>query len=88
MSTIIKTLRERLQPLGNAPLVGLRMSPAAYYDLPFIEACIDEVERKAALAATGTYEMSNLDKLALYLLLDSAYMDVKDGIAEVLTDTE
>lgn len=75
--TLIKRLRNELQPKGTAPFVILRtLGVGIEMHADFVSKCIDELERIELLAIVGE-RPSNLEKLAFQLLLDSAYIDFK-----------
>lgn len=75
--TLIKRLRNELQPKGTAPFVILRtLGVGIEMHADFVSKCIDELERIELLAIVGE-QPSNLEKLAFQLLLDSAYIDLK-----------
>lgn len=78
MTDIIKRLRNNLQPKGTAPIVLLRPMNSCGIEMhaDFVSKCIDELERMPMRAAMGDMP-SNLEKLAYQLLLDSAYIDLK-----------
>ena len=75
---IIRRLRANLQPKGTAPIVLLRPlhSSGIEMHVDFVQKCIDELERIPVRAWMGD-KISNLEKLAYQLLLDSAYIDPK-----------
>ena len=76
--TLIERLRNNLQPKGTAPIVLLRPMHSSGIEMhsDFVTKCIDELERIEIRVATGD-TISNLEKLAFQLLLDSAYIDLK-----------
>ncbi len=75
---IIEIMRERLQPGGTAPVVGLHLNNR-FFNEDFIVQCIDELEKMAIRAQLG--EMPNpLEKLAYTLLCDSAYIEQKNSV--------
>jgi hypothetical protein len=73
---ILRALRRNLQPQGTAPIVFLRHRHSWGIELPadFVNKCIDEMERIVCLQPING-PPSNLEKLAFYLLLDSAHID-------------
>lgn len=73
--TITERLRNNLRPGGSAPVVGLHLNER-FFDVGFINSCIDELDRMTARAAVGDVP-SNLEKLAYTLLMDSAYIDIE-----------
>jgi len=76
--TLIERLRNNLQPKGTAPIVCLKPlgSCGIWMHADFVSKCIDELERMEIRVALGD-KISNLEKLAYQLLLDSAYIDPK-----------
>lgn len=75
--TLIKRLRNELQPKGTAPIVILRtLGVGIEMHADFVSKCIDELEQIELLSILGE-QPSNLEKLAFQLLLDSAYIDLK-----------
>ena len=74
--TLIERLRNNLQPRGTAPVVNLRLNGVAMFNKEFVDKCLDELERMPMRAAVGDGP-TNLEKLAYQLLLDSAYIDLK-----------
>ena len=69
---VIETLRDSLQPRGTKPVVRLHLSGAAYFDKEFVDKCIDELEAQIQLGAIGEGKLSQLEKLAVHVLKDSA----------------
>lgn len=76
--TIIERLRNALQPKGTAPIVLLRPINSVGIEMhsDFVAECINELEHIEIRVAMGE-KISNLEKLAFQLLLDSAYIDLK-----------
>ena len=75
--TLIERLRNALQPKGTAPIVILRpLGIGIEMHSDFVAECINELERIEIRVAMGE-KISNLEKLAFQLLLDSAYIDLK-----------
>jgi hypothetical protein len=75
--SIIERLRNALQPKGTAPIVILRpLGIGIEMHSDFVSKCIDELEQMPVRAAMGE-PPTNLEKLAYELLLDSAYIDLK-----------
>jgi hypothetical protein len=82
VTDIIQRMRANLQPKGTAPIVILRTLGVGIEMHPdFVNKCIDELEMIPARAALGDMP-SNLEKLAYQLLLDSAYIDIKNEAKE------
>ena len=77
MTDIIQRLRNNLQPRGTAPIVILRtLGVGIEMHSDFVNKCIDELEQMPMRAALGETP-TNLEKLAYQLLLDAAYIDLK-----------
>ena len=75
--TLIERLRNNLQPKGTAPIVGLSTRGAGIWmNKDFVDRCLDELERMPMRAAVGDGP-THLEQLAYQLLLDSAYIDLK-----------
>ena len=75
--SIVERLRNALQPKGTAPVVILRpLGIGIEMHADFVSKCIDELEQMPIRAAMGDGP-TNLEKLAYELLLDSAYIDLK-----------
>lgn len=77
MSDITTYLKAVLKPGGSAPIVpiGWHMSTSrsAFYDKEFVDECIDEIDR--VIARRTVDEPSALERLAIQLLLESAYVE-------------
>lgn len=73
---IIKILRNSLQPLGTDPVVQLHLAGYGMFDSDFISKCIDDLEKLPLRAQLGE-PLTNLEKLAYHLLIDSAGIDLK-----------
>jgi hypothetical protein len=74
--TLIERMRNNLQPQGTAPVVNLRLNGVAMFNKEFVDKCLDELERMPMRAAVGDGP-THLEQLAYQLLLDSAYIDLK-----------
>jgi hypothetical protein len=75
--TLIERLRNALQPKGTAPIVGLNTRGSGIWmNKDFVARCLDELERMPMRAAVGDGP-THLEQLAYQLLLDSAYIDLK-----------
>jgi hypothetical protein len=75
----IKLMRERLQPKGRLPLVRLELRGAAMFDHDFVNGCITRLQTRLALARAGLDEpLNELERLALHVLLDSAYLSPEE----------
>jgi len=70
---IIDRLKKVLVPQGTEPLVRLFLNRATYVDKKYVESAIDEFERHIFLG--GTLPLSNLERIGIMVLCDSAYMD-------------
>lgn len=56
-------------------MVRLQLSSPAYFDAEYVTACLSELESLLTLGAVLKEPLSPLHKLALHVLLDSAYID-------------
>lgn len=71
---IIAQMKAELAPQGTAPLVRLFLREASYFKKEFVDACIKEMETLPARAAVDS-KISALEKLAVRVLVDSAYLN-------------
>ena len=67
-------MRAALKPKGTAPMVLLRINESAFYHVDFINKCIDQAEQRCMMQAMGLDTVSDLEKLAMHVLLDSAHI--------------
>lgn len=74
--SIVSRLRARLIPSGTAPIVRLQLNGCGIFNHEFITKCIDEMERMDIRIALGN-PPTELEKLAIHLLLDSADIDLE-----------
>jgi hypothetical protein len=74
---IIKTLRERLVPLGTKPLVRLHLKSATFVNTELIDDAINELERLPLELMLEGGEPTALQKIAIMVLKDSAYLEDK-----------
>jgi hypothetical protein len=74
--TLIERLRNNLHPRGTAPVVQLHLAGYGMFNSDFVSKCLDELEQMPMRAAVGDGP-TNLEKLAYQLLMDSAYIDLK-----------
>lgn len=75
---MLETMRQNLRPRGDGDSVLIRItSPYQMFEFPhsFIQECVDDFEALVMTSVTGFAEPSNLEKLAIQLLLSSAYLD-------------
>lgn len=73
---IIEQLRNKLQPQGTSPVVGLRLENR-FFNHNFIVSCIDELEKVTYRAVFLEEQVTPLEKLAYILLCDSASIKIK-----------
>lgn len=81
MDILVEYLKNQLSPKGTAPVVGLGFkgmaSGTAFFDKTFVDAALDELGRR--LQSHAVDPITALERLAIDLLLDSAYVrDPKD----------
>lgn len=67
----VEELRYALKPKGTANVCRLHLSPYGMYDSDFISSCIDDIEKLHLKVMLGE-SVSNLEKLAISVLMDSA----------------
>ena len=79
--TIIERLRNELVPRGTLPVVPLHLTNR-FFNKEFIDQCINEVERIETYRAALGDKPNCLERLALILLCDSAYIDTVARAAE------
>lgn len=65
----VEELRYALKPKGTANVC--RLAPYGMYDSDFISSCIDDIEKLHLKVMLGE-PVSNLEKLAISILMDSA----------------
>lgn len=80
--TETEQMRETLRAKGTSPLVRLFLNSPSYFNENFVIKCIDELELKCRLYESGTSEFSELEKLAIHVLRDSAYLTKKESTNE------
>lgn len=70
----IQALRERLVPFNpDYPLVKIKYSHnAGYMDVKYVNAALDSLEMKIKSVMAGIDELTALEKIALWVLVDSA----------------
>jgi hypothetical protein len=87
LEEIVKNLKLQMQPKGTAPLVSLRLKQTSYLNDEAVQNVIAELE-VAVRMASGTRELlTNCQRLALHVLLDSAGLEMP-GINTVTTPDE
>ena len=74
--SIVSRLRAALQPQGTAPIVRLHLNGCGMFNHDFVTKCIDEIERMDIRIGLGN-PPTELEKLAIHLLLDSADIDLE-----------
>jgi hypothetical protein len=72
---IINRLKQYLKPQGTEPVVRLFLKRSTYINKKFVDKAIEELEKKLFLAGTDIEPVSNLEKIGMIVLYDSAYMD-------------
>lgn len=73
---IVSRLRAELKPQGTAPVVQLQLANCGMFHYDFVTKCIDEIEQMNIRIALGNFP-TELEKLAIHLLMDSAYIDLE-----------
>lgn len=73
----INIMERTLVPQGTLPLVRLFLKDSSYFSEEFIKSCIQEIERLPMNMALGE-KITPLQKLGMYVLLDSAYIERGD----------
>ena len=68
-------MREVLAPRGSLKSVRLHLNNYGYVDPDFVRRCLDEVDMLSMKQMLGE-NPSNLEKLAVMLLIDSAYIEL------------
>lgn len=70
----LQALRERLVPFNpNYPLVRIKYDHnAGYMDAKYVNAALDSLETKIKSVMAGIDELTALEKIALWVLVDSA----------------
>jgi hypothetical protein len=68
---LLAALRNSLQPKGTAPIVCLHLQGARFMNADFISKCLNELETAMVLGNT----LNSMERLALEVMLDSAYLD-------------
>ena len=72
--TLVERLRNELRQRGTLPVVPLHLTNR-FFNKEFIDQCINEVERIETIRAALGDTPNALERLALILLCDSAYID-------------
>lgn len=72
---LIEQVRSSLLEPGRK-VIRLNMNINPYFEPKFVQKCIEEAERLPLLAAMGEHP-TPLQKLAIYLLFDSAHIQIE-----------
>ena len=74
---LIEQLRSRLVPFNSDyPMVKIKYEHnAGYVDAKYVTDAIDVLEKRLRVAATGVDEFNALERLALWVLIDSANIE-------------
>lgn len=74
---LIEQLRSRLVPFNpNYPMVKIKYEHnAGYLDAKHVTEAIDVLEKRLRVVATGVDEFTALERLALWVLVDSANIE-------------
>lgn len=70
---LFTVLEETLKPSGSSPLIRLFLRNSAYFEESFVNECVEELKQIVILS--GSIEPSALQKLAMFVLLDSCGID-------------
>ena len=84
--TVIQELKDKLKPQGGATFVPLYLNDK-WFNERFINLCVGEIERMEIRNVLGQ-PATNLEKLGLILLLDSAGIDHRDSYGIELKEGE
>jgi hypothetical protein len=76
---IILQMRESLVPKGTKPVVRLFLKDASFFNYEFITGCIDEINKRSLIVKAELDEFTPLEKLAMHVLFDSAYIAKPHG---------
>ena len=78
MANDIQQMELMLKPQGTEPVVKLFLKGSSYFDEKFVNECIEEMKRIPIITAMGE-KLSPLQKLGIFVLTDSAYIDINDN---------
>jgi hypothetical protein len=73
--SLTKIMRCKLVPQGTLPAVKLHLNNYGYVNHDFILRCLDEIDKLPMKQALGE-PPSELERLAIMLLMDSAYIEL------------
>jgi hypothetical protein len=73
--SITQRMRCALVPKGTLPAVKLRLNNYGYVNHDLILRCLDEIDKLPMKQALGE-PLSELERLAIMLLMDSAYIEL------------
>ena len=73
---LLEQMRQHLVPGGTADVVRLHIENA-FFKSEFITQCINEAEIVALKVSSGLDDASALERLAIAVLADSAYVETK-----------
>lgn len=71
---VINELKSALVPQGTLPVVRLFLNSSSYFNKPYIDECIQDLEKAIFNISLGE-PLTALQKLAINVLLDSAYIE-------------
>lgn len=74
--TLVQKLKNNLKSEGNLGVIGLRLNNR-FFSEDFISRCIDEIDKFSIRLALDD-KVNDLERLAFYLLCDSAYIDLQE----------
>lgn len=77
---VMALMRRALVPKGSAPVVAVGFFTSTannteYFNEAFVQQCLDDLSKLFIMQSAGMHEMTALEKLAVYLLMASAYLE-------------
>ncbi len=73
-SNIIQSLKDNLKGSGTSKTVRLFLNSPSCFREKFVKDCIKDLESKVMLWKSGIEDVTPLERLAIYVLKDSAYI--------------
>ena len=77
-TSMLDQIKSSLRPQGTEPLVRLFLNSSAYFQKEFVDECINDLE-KAIINVNLGEPMTSLQKLAVHVLMDFAYIERKNN---------
>lgn len=75
MKNLIEELKSNLIPKGSEPVVKLFLNNNSYYNEKFVQKCISDLVAKSLIVRSELDDFTSLEKLAIQVLFDSAYIN-------------